>query len=167
LAATSNDTEPQKPDAGRMDRVTTKRPPAHSEAPIGHPPEAAGLDAGFVNWVYLGAESVFFYPPGSEKEHLVVDHGIPSVDMHWQVKGKLYDHEGDHRKQREVALGAVGDLVASTHAHELTALPQLQVRAVAAALSDCSTADCAAAQRLHRPITAGHAVHGAGDGGPT
>jgi hypothetical protein len=93
-----------------------------------------------VHWIYLGAESVFFYPPRSEKEHLVVDHGIPSVDMHWQVKGKLYDHAGDHCKQREVALGAVGDLVAVTHAHGLTALPQLQ---------------------------AGHAVHGAAEGGPT
>jgi hypothetical protein len=50
---------------------------------------------------------VFFYPPGSEKEHLVVDHGIPSVDMHWQVKGKLYDHAGDHRNQQNVPLGAV------------------------------------------------------------
>ena len=38
-------------------------------------------------WVYLGAESVFFYPPGSVQEHLVIDHGIPSVDMHWKVKG--------------------------------------------------------------------------------
>jgi hypothetical protein len=134
LTATGNDTGPSKPDAGRMDRVTIKRTPAHSEAPIGRTPEPAASDAGYMHWIYLGAESVFFYPPGSEKEHLVVDHGIPSVDMHWQVKGKLYDHAGDHRKQREVALGAVGDLVAVTHAHGLSALPQLQVRAVASAL---------------------------------
>ena len=80
-----------------MDRVTTKRLPAHSEAPIGQPPEAAAPDAGYVHWIYLGAESVFFYPPGSEKEHLVVDHGIPSVDLHWQVKGKLHNHAGDQR----------------------------------------------------------------------
>jgi hypothetical protein len=87
--------------------------------------------------------------------------------MHWQVKGKLYDHAGDHRKQRMAALGAIGDLVAVTHAHGLTALPQLQIRTVASGLSDCSTADGAAAQRLHRPITAGHALHGAAEGGPT
>jgi hypothetical protein len=149
-----------------MDRVTTKRPPAHAEAPIGQTPEAAAPDAGYVHWIYLDAESVFFYPPGSEKEHLVVDHGIPSVDMHWQVKGKLYDHAGDHRKQRMAALGAVGDLVAVTHSHGLSARPQLQVRAVASALSDCSTADGAAGQPLHRPITAGHAAHGAAEGGP-
>ena len=149
-----------------MDRVTTKRPPAHSQAPIGQPPEAAASDAGYVHWIYLGAESVFFYPPGSENEHLVVDHGIPSVDMHWQVKGKLHDHAGDHRKQKMAALGAIGDLVAVTHAHGLTALPQVPVRAVASALSDGSTADGAAGRPLHRPIPAGHAVHGAADRGP-
>ena len=140
---------------------------SHSWPPVSHPPETAALDSGYIVWIYLGAESVFFYPPGSEKEHLVVDHGIPSVDMHWQVKGKLYDHAGDHRNQRMAALGAIGDLVAVTHAHGLTALPQSQVRTVASALSDRSTADCAAAQRLHRPIIAGHTVHGAAEGGPT
>jgi hypothetical protein len=113
LAATGNDTGPQKPDAGRMDRVTTKRPPTDSEAPVS--------DAGYVHWIYLGAESVFFYPPGSEKEHLVVDHGIPSVDMHWQVKGKLYDHAADHRKQQSVTAGDFGDLLAVIHTHEPTA----------------------------------------------
>jgi hypothetical protein len=38
-----------------------------------------------VHWIYLGAESVFFYPLGLEQEHLVVDDDIPSVDMRWQV----------------------------------------------------------------------------------
>lgn len=87
---------------------------------VSHTPETADSDSDYMIWVYLGAESVFFYPPGSEKEHLVVDHGIPSVDMHWQVKGKLYDHAGDHRNQQNVPLGAVGDLLAVTHAHEPT-----------------------------------------------
>jgi hypothetical protein len=68
-----------------------------------------------VVWIYLGAESVFFYPPGSVEEHLVVEHGIPSVDMHWKVKG-YYSHEGDHRKQQSVRSGAVGDLLAVTMA---------------------------------------------------
>ena len=90
-------------------------------------------DSGYMLWIYLGAESVFFYPPGSEKEHLVVDHGIPSVDMHWQVKGKLYDHEGDHRKQLNVPLGTVGDLLAVTHAHERTASSSDGVEPVASA----------------------------------
>jgi hypothetical protein len=105
-----------------MDRVTTNRPPTHAEAPISHTPEATASDAGHMHWIYLGAESVFFYPPGSEKDHLVVDHGIPSVDMHWQVNGKLYDHAADHRKQQNAALGDVGDLLAVIHTHEPTAL---------------------------------------------
>ena len=71
-------------------------------------------------WVHLGAESVFFYPPGSTQEHLVIEHGIPSVDMHWKVKG-YYSHEGDHHKQQGVRSGAVGDLVAVTHGHEQAA----------------------------------------------
>jgi hypothetical protein len=49
----------------------------------------AGAAPDYVPWIYLGAESVFFYPPGSVEEHLVVEHGIPSVDMHWKVKGCL------------------------------------------------------------------------------
>jgi hypothetical protein len=52
--------------------------------------------------------------------HLVVDHGIPSVDMHWKVKG-YYSHEGDHHKQQGVRSGAVGDLLAVTHGHEQAA----------------------------------------------
>ena len=95
---------------------------SHTWPPVRHTPETAASDSGYVLWIYLGAESVFFYPPGSVKEHLVVDHGIPSVDLHWQVKGKLYDHVGDHQRQQNVPLGALGDLLAVTHAHELTAL---------------------------------------------
>jgi hypothetical protein len=68
---------------------------------------------------YLGAESVFFYPPGSVEEYLVVEDGIPLVDMHWRVKG--YSHEGDHCKQQGVRSGAVGDLLAVTHGHEQAA----------------------------------------------
>jgi hypothetical protein len=107
---------------------------SHSWPPVSHPPETAALDSGYIVWIYLGAESVFFYPPGSEKEHLVVDHGIPSVDMHWQVKGKLYDHAGDHRNQQNVPLGAVGDLLAVTHAHEPTADSNDRVEPVASAV---------------------------------
>jgi len=73
-----------------------------------------------VLWTHIGAESVYFYPPGSVQEHLVVEHGIPSVDMHWRVKGG-YDHAGDHRKQQGAAAGAVGDLLAVTHAHQQAA----------------------------------------------
>jgi hypothetical protein len=90
------------------------RPPGCLEAT----PQAAAPD--YVSWIYLGAESVFFYPPGSVEEHLVVEHGIPSVDMHWKVKG-YYDHAGDHVKQGSVPAGAVGDLLAVTHAHEQVA----------------------------------------------
>ena len=82
----------------------------------------AGAAPDYVPWIYLGAESVFFYPPGSVEEHLVVEHGIPSVDMHWKVKG-YYDHAGDHVKQGSVPAGAVGDLLAVTHAHEQVAGP--------------------------------------------
>jgi hypothetical protein len=87
-----------------MDRVTTKRPPTDSEAPVGQTPAATVSDAGYVHWIYLGAESVFFYPPGSEKEHLVVDHGIPSVDMHWQAS-RLSPPLPDatHRTQSDLA----------------------------------------------------------------
>jgi hypothetical protein len=104
-----------------MDPVTTKWPPTHSASPGSQTPEATASDAGYVHWIYLGAESVFFYPLGSEKEHLVVDHGIPSITMHWQVKGKLYDHAANHRKQQDVALGDFGDLLAIIHTHEPTA----------------------------------------------
>jgi hypothetical protein len=91
---------------------------AHPAQPPGsHPPQDGQPD--YVLWIYLGAESVF-YPPGSVEEHLVIDHGIPSVDMHWKVKG-YYSHEGDHHKQQGVRSGAVGDLVAVTHGHEQAA----------------------------------------------
>jgi hypothetical protein len=82
----------------------------------------AGAAPDYVPWIYLGAESVFFYPPGSVEEHLVVEHGIPSVDMHWKVKG-CFDHAGDHCRQGSVQGGAVGDLLAVTHAHEQVAGP--------------------------------------------
>jgi hypothetical protein len=101
-----------------MDGRTTRRPPIHSGPPAGPIPEATAPDGGYEHWIYLGAESVFFYPPGSEQEHLVVDHGIPSVTMHWQVKGRLYDHGADHRRQQDVALGDLGDLLAVLHTHE-------------------------------------------------
>jgi hypothetical protein len=74
-------------------------------------------EPGYVRWNHIGPESVCFYPPGSVEEHLVTEHGIPSVDMHWKVKG-YYDHRGDHLRQRGVPSGAVGDLVAEAHAHE-------------------------------------------------
>jgi hypothetical protein len=107
-----------------MDSLGTRRPPERSRSAATHTAEPTAPDSGYVHWIYLGAESVFFYPPGSVKEHLVVDHGIPSVTMHWQVKGKLYDHAGDHRKQRDVRSGAVGALVAVVvHTHEPTTSP--------------------------------------------
>jgi hypothetical protein len=81
-------------------------------------PESA--DPGYVLWTHIGSESVFFYPPGSIEEHLVTEHGVPSVNMHWQVKG-YYDHARDHLRQRETRLGAVGDLLAVAHTHEAAA----------------------------------------------
>jgi hypothetical protein len=101
-----------------MDSRETGRPPTQPGAPGSHALEVAERD--YVLWIHLGAESVFFYPPGSVEEHLVVEHGIPSVDMHWKVQGH-YSHEGDHLKQRGVRLGMVGALVAVTHAHEQAA----------------------------------------------
>jgi hypothetical protein len=101
-----------------MDSQATQQPPTQSNAPARQAPE--GGEPEYVVWVHLGAESVFFYPAGSVQEHLVVEHGIPSVDMHWKVKG-YYSHEGDHDKQQGVWSGAVGDLVAVTHGHEQAA----------------------------------------------
>jgi hypothetical protein len=100
--------------------MTTRQPPTRSQTPGGQPAEAAAAEDGYVHWIYLGAESVFFYPPGSEREHLVIDHGIPSVDMHWQVKGRLHDHAADHRRQQRVTASNLGDLPAVTHTHEPT-----------------------------------------------
>ena len=101
-----------------MERVRTRRPPINSKWPVSPTREAIAQDEGYEHWIYLGDESVFFYPPGSEKEHLVIEHGIPSVTMHWQVMGKLYDHAADHRNQQDVALGDLGDLLAVLHGHE-------------------------------------------------
>lgn len=81
---------------------------------------AADGQAGYVFWPYIGLQSVYFYPPGSVQEHLVTEHGIPSVDMHRQVKG-AYDHQGDHLKQMGVRVGAVGGLLAVAHLHEQAA----------------------------------------------
>jgi hypothetical protein len=102
-----------------MDSPDNRRSPTQPAAPGNH--EAVGGELDYVLWMYLGAESVFFYPPGSVQEHLVVEHGIPSLVVHWKVKGRRYDHAGDHRKQQGVRSGAVGDLVAVTHAHEQVA----------------------------------------------
>ena len=101
-----------------MNSQPTQQPPIQPDAPASYAPE--GGEPEFVVWVHLGAESVFFYPPGSAQEHLVIEHGIPSVDMSWKVKG-YYNHEGDHRKQEGVRSGAVGDLLAVTHGHEQAA----------------------------------------------
>ena len=53
-------------------------------------PESA--EPGYVLWTHIGSESVFFYPPGSIEEHLVTEHGVPSVNMHWRPV-----RERDHR----------------------------------------------------------------------
>jgi hypothetical protein len=90
-----------------MERQETGRPPTRPTAPASRALEAAEPE--YVLWTHIGAESVFFYPPGSVEEHLVVEHGIPSVDMHWWAKGS-YDHAGDHLQQWGVRLCAVGDL---------------------------------------------------------
>ena len=101
-----------------MDSQATQQSPTQPNPPGSHAAEDG--EPGYVLWIYLGAESVFFYPPGSVQEHLVVEHGIPSVDMHWKVKG-YYSHEGDHHKQQGVRSGALGDLLAVTHVHEQAA----------------------------------------------
>src|SRR4029453_12815763 len=64
-----------------MDSQATQQPPTQPNAPPSHAPEDGEPE--FVVCIHLGAESVFFYPPGSAQEHLVIEHGIPSVDMHW------------------------------------------------------------------------------------
>jgi hypothetical protein len=74
-------------------------------------------DPDFVRWSYLGPESVFFYQPGSLEEHLVTEHGIPSLDVRRQARGS-YDHGGDHRKQFAVGAGAIGDLIVTDHRHD-------------------------------------------------
>jgi hypothetical protein len=84
----------------------------------GDRPQTAEYD--YMLWTHIGSESVFFYPPGSVEEHLVTEHGVPSVNMHWQVKG-CYDHERDHLRQREARLGAIGDLLAVRHPDEAAA----------------------------------------------
>jgi hypothetical protein len=80
--------------------------------------ETAGPDdarqEGYVLWTYIGPESVYFYPPGSPKEHLVTEHGIPSIDMHWEINGRS-DHQADHLKQTGARAGGVGDLLAVAH----------------------------------------------------
>ncbi len=101
-----------------MDNQASRRLPTQPNAPAGQPPEDGEPD--YVLWIYLGAESVFFYPPGSVQEHLVIEHGIPSVDMHWKVEG-YYSHESDHHRQQGVRSGAVGDLLTVTHGHEQAA----------------------------------------------
>jgi hypothetical protein len=73
-------------------------------------------DPDYVLWTHIGSESVFFYPSGSIEEHLVTEHGVPSVNIHWKVKG-YYDHAREHTRQGEVRLGAIGDLVAVPHVH--------------------------------------------------
>jgi hypothetical protein len=98
-----------------MNSQTSRWPPIQPDPPGSHAYKDGEPE--YVPWIYLGAESVFFYPPGSVQEHLVVEHGVPSVDMHWKVKGG-YSHEGDHHKQQGVRSGAVGDLVAVIHGHE-------------------------------------------------
>jgi hypothetical protein len=102
-----------------MDSQATQQPPTQPNAPASHAPEGGEPD--YVLWHHVGPESVFFYPPGSVQEHLVVEHGIPSLVVHWKVKGRLYDHEGDHRKQQGVRSGAVGDLVAVGHGQQQAA----------------------------------------------
>jgi hypothetical protein len=102
-----------------MDSQVTRRPPTQPNPPASHTPEDG--EPGYVLWFYLGAESVYFYPSGSVEEHLVVEHGIPSLVVHGKVTGMRYDHAGDHRKQQGVRSGAVGDLLAVTHGHEQAA----------------------------------------------
>jgi hypothetical protein len=84
------------------------------------PEPAPACEPEYVLWSYLGSESVLFYPPGSVEEHLVTEHGIPSLDVRRQFGGR-YDHAGDHGKQVGVRLGAVGDLLATDHVHEQAA----------------------------------------------
>jgi hypothetical protein len=72
------------------------------------------VKAGYVLWTYIGPESVFFFPPGSVEEHLVVAHGVASLDVRTEVRGHV-DHLADHCRQVMVRRGAVGDLLAVPH----------------------------------------------------
>ena len=76
------------------------------------------------------ARSSHWWPPVS---HTPETADSDSDYMIW-VKGKLYDHAGDHRNQQNVPLGAVGDLLAVTHAHEPTAFSSDGVGPVASAV---------------------------------
>jgi hypothetical protein len=95
---------------------------APSGNPLGWPdmadaadPPAAGRRE-YVLWPHIGEGSVFFYPPGSVEEHLVTEHGLPSVDLQWRA-GSRHNHAGDHARQASVAADAVGHLAAVAHAH--------------------------------------------------
>lgn len=88
---------------------------------ISHATDPPLEEPSYVLWAHIGRESVFFYPPGSIEEHLVIEHGIDSTDVRSHAKGyhdHTGDHTGDHSKQTGARTGAVGDLVAVDHAHE-------------------------------------------------
>jgi hypothetical protein len=101
-----------------MDHQATRRPPAQPNAPGRHAPQGGG--AGLCAVDPPGRRVGLLPPAGSVEKHLVGEHGIPSVDLHWKVE-RYYSHEGDHRKQQGVRSGAVGNLLAVTHAHEQAA----------------------------------------------
>jgi hypothetical protein len=113
FAASRNDIVWLQRDAPRMDSPA-RRPRTRFEVPAGYVPRASA--PGQVLWSYLGA-AVFFIPPGSVNEHLVVDQGIASIEVHWQVEGRIYDHAGDHLKQN-LPRGAAGDLLVVPKSHE-------------------------------------------------
>ena len=88
-------------------------------------PPAAGPQAAqpeYIFWYHTGGESVCFFPPGSVQEHLVIEHGIDSLEVRRHAKGHHdHDHDHEHSKQPSVPLDTIGDLLAVGHAHEAVA----------------------------------------------
>jgi hypothetical protein len=105
------------PIPGRMDSVTTRPPPTHSQPPASPipslQPRTRAMCCGSTS--VPRCSSIPGIGQGASRRR---PRHLPSVIMHWQVKGKLHDHVGDHHKQQSVPLGAAGDLLAVPHTHQ-------------------------------------------------
>lgn len=83
-------------------------------------PPAAGPqpeEPEYVLWPYTGEGSVCFYPPGSVEEHLVIEHGIDSLEVRRKSRGH-HDHAHEHSEQPSMHRDTIGDLIAVGHAHQ-------------------------------------------------
>jgi hypothetical protein len=71
----------------------------------------------YVFWYHTGEGSVCFYPPDSIQEHLVIEHGMDSLEVIRKTRGH-HDHAREHSRQAGVHLGGFGGLFAVSHTHE-------------------------------------------------